>query len=66
MSTVQLSFLPDNETETVTVKRAAVPVAKVIDGRWCWLAFGTDEYRHEPELEAILLAAQARQQRRAA
>lgn len=66
MSTVvQLSFIPDNDVEP-RVNKPSVPVAKLIDGRWCWLVFGTDEYRHEPELEQILLAAQARQQRRAA
>jgi DNA adenine methylase len=32
----------------------------LIDGRACWLAFGTQEYRHEPELEAIYMAAQQR------
>jgi hypothetical protein len=51
--------LPDNEIAEPVVKRPSVPVAKLIDGRWCWLVFGTDEYRHEPELEAILLAALA-------
>ena len=62
----QLSFIPDNDREP-TVKKAAVPVAKCIDGRWCWLVSGTDEYRHEPDLEAILIAAQdARRQRKAA
>jgi len=62
----QLSFIPDNDREP-TVKKASVPVAKCIDGRWCWLVSGTDEYRHEPDLEAILIAAQdARRQRKAA
>ena len=36
--------------------RVALPVARLIDGRWCWLAFGTTEYQHEPALEQILLA----------
>jgi len=61
----QLSFIPDNDHEP-RAKRPSVPVAKLIAGRWCWLAFGTTEYVHEPELEAILLAALARQQRKAA
>ena len=56
MKTAQLSFLPDNDQEP-TVKRPSVPVAKLLNGRWCWLAFGTTEYQHEPELEQILLAA---------
>jgi hypothetical protein len=43
-----------------------VPVSKLIDGRWCWLVFGSNEYRHEPELEQILLAALAKQQQRKA
>lgn len=55
----QYSFLPDNDVEP-RVKHASVPVAKLIDGRWCWLKFGTTEYVWEPELEAILLAAQQR------
>ena len=62
----QLSFIPDNDREPVC-KRASVPVAKCIDGRWCWLVSGTDTYQHEPDLEAILIAAQdARRQRKAA
>ena len=36
--------------------RVALPVARLIDGRWCWLAFGTREYLHEPTLEALLLS----------
>ena len=36
--------------------RVAMPVARLIDGRWCWLAFGTTEYRHEPAMEQILLS----------
>jgi hypothetical protein len=58
-SVTQLSFLPDNDRERV-VTRPSVPVAKLIAGRWCWLKFGTEEYAWEPELERILLAAQAR------
>ena len=57
----QLSFLPDNDAHEPRVKRPSVPVAKLINGRWCWLVFGTEEYRHEPELEALLLAAQPQQ-----
>lgn len=65
MKTTQLSFLPDNGHERV-LARPSVPVCKYIDGRWCRLVFGTDEYRHEPELERILIAARAAQQRKAA
>jgi len=66
MRVLQLSFIPDNDVEP-RVRRPSVPVAKLIDGRWCWKAFGSDAYVHEPDLEAILLAAQhARQQRKAA
>ncbi len=54
----QLSFLPDNDREC-TIARPSVPVAKLINGRWCWKAFDRDEYVYEPELAAILLAAQA-------
>jgi hypothetical protein len=46
----------DNEREP-QVKKASVPVMKIIDGRACWLAFGTQEYRHEPELERMWRAA---------
>jgi hypothetical protein len=42
---------------TVQLRKASVPVAKLINGRWCWLMFGTNEYRHEPDLEQILLKA---------
>jgi hypothetical protein len=70
VSATQLSLLvdllPDNEIAEPTVKRPSVPVAKLIDGRWCWKAFGSDEYIHEPELEQILLAALTRQERRKA
>lgn len=59
MKVIQTSFLPDNDRER-TIARPSVPVAKLINGRWCWLKFGTSEYVHEPELERILLAAQAR------
>jgi hypothetical protein len=65
----QLALLPDvadNDLHEPTVKRPSVPVAKLIGGRWCWKRFGADEYRHEPELERVLLAALARQQRKAA
>jgi hypothetical protein len=60
----QLSFLPDNDHEPR--KRVSVPVAKLIDNKWCWLVSGTDTYQHEPELERILVAALARGQRKAA
>jgi len=56
----QLSFLPDNDHEPV-VKKASVPVAKLIDGKYCWLVAGTSEYKHEPELEKILLRHLAHQ-----
>lgn len=52
----QLSFLPDNDVEP-TVKRAAVPLVKLIDGRWCWKAIDGDDYVPAPELERVLLAA---------
>ncbi len=52
----QLTFLPDNERETVKA-RPSVPVAKCVGGRWCWLKFGTEEYVWEPELERVLLQA---------
>lgn len=64
MPITQHSFIPDNDIEP-RVKRPSVPVAKEIDGRWCWLVFGTDDYRHEPDLEAILLAAQPAQRKAA-
>jgi hypothetical protein len=60
---VQLSFLPDNEQEPV-VKRASVPLVKFVNGRWCWLEPGTNEYQPQPELEAALLAALARAEQR--
>jgi hypothetical protein len=67
MSVAQLSLLPDvladNDIEPV-VKRPSVPVAKRIDGRWCWKKFNEDVWVHEPELEQILLAKQ--EQRKAA
>lgn len=56
MKPAQLSFLPDNDHER-RVTKPSVPVCKLVDGRWCWLVFGTLEYRWEPELERILLAA---------
>lgn len=65
MSITQLSFIPDNDVEP-RVNKPSVPAAKCIDGKWCWLVFGTDEYRHEPALEAILLAALARNKQRIA
>lgn len=68
MSITQLSLLPDmpdNDIEPA-VRRPSVPVAKLIGGRWCWKAFGSEDYIHEPELEQILLAALATQARRKA
>ncbi len=59
MKIAQLSFIPDNDREPV-VKKASVPVALLIDGRWCWKSFDSDEYIHEPELERVLLTALAR------
>jgi len=37
--------------------RASVPVMRVIDGKACWLKFGTSEYVWEPELEKAWKAA---------
>lgn len=59
-------LLPDNELAEPVVKRPSVPVARLIDGRWCWLTFGTNDYQHEPALEAALLAALERRARRKA
>lgn len=63
----QLSFLPDtdNDHERV-IARPSVPLVKLIGEKWCWLISGTNEYRHDPELELLLLAAQARRARREA
>jgi hypothetical protein len=66
----QLALLPDlladNEIEPRLAK-PSVPVAKLIGGKWCWKAFDSDAYVHEPALEQILLPALAKQaQRRAA
>lgn len=52
----QLSFLPD----IAPTKREPQPLVKCINGRWCWRMIGSDDYRHEPELERVLLAAQRR------
>jgi hypothetical protein len=60
MKIIQHSFVPDNDRETVQPK-PSVPVAKLINGRWCWLQFGTNEYKHNPALEAILLGARQAQ-----
>ena len=60
MIVTQLSFVPDNDRERV-LARPSVPVAKYINGRWCWLEFGTNDYKHEPALEAILLGARVAQ-----
>ena len=66
----QLTLLPDlltdNDVPEPTVKRPSVPVAKLIDGCWCWKQFDSDEYIHEPDLEQVLLAALAKQTRRKA
>lgn len=36
------------------MKRSSVPVMQLDEaGRACWLEFGKDTYRHEPELERI-------------
>lgn len=51
----QHSFIPDNDVEP-RVKCPSQPVARFIDGRWCWKAFNEDRYQHEPELEQALLA----------
>jgi hypothetical protein len=59
-------LLPDNELREPMVKRPSVPVARLIDGRWCWKAFDSDEYIHEPALEQVLLAALERRTRRKA
>ena len=61
VAVVQRSFLPDNDVEP-RVRRPSVPVAKLIDGQWCWLKFGTSEYVHEIALEAVLLAARERRE----
>ncbi len=50
----QLSFLPDIEP------REEIPLVIYRDGRWMWRVVGSDEYRIEPELERILIAAQRR------
>lgn len=65
MKLIQHSFIPDNDVEP-QIKRPSVPVVKLIDGRWCWLVSGTDEYQHEPELEQILLVALSRHEQRKA
>jgi hypothetical protein len=56
MKVIQHSFVPDNDRET-TQPKPSVPVAKYIDGRWCWKRFGEDVWVYEPALEAILLGA---------
>lgn len=64
MTTVQLSFLPDNDQEPA-VKRASQPLVKFIDGHWCWKEIDGDRYLPNPELEAILLAAHTEQRKAA-
>lgn len=53
----QLSFLPDNDQPEPTVKRASVPLVKLIDGHWCWKQIDGERYEAQPELERVLLAA---------
>lgn len=53
----QLAFLPDNDTPEPTVKRASVPLVKLIDGCYYWKQIGSDRYELQPELERVLLAA---------
>jgi len=65
MNGVQLSFLPDNDQEP-TVKRASMPLVKLVHGRYLWKQIGSDEYEPAPELEAILLAALDRAEQRKA
>jgi hypothetical protein len=56
-----LADMPDNELAEPRVRRPSVPVVKLIDGKWCWLVTGTNDYQHEPELEQVLLAALVKQ-----
>ena len=49
----------DNDHER-QIAKPSVPVMQMIGGKACWLKFGTNEYVHEPELEAIYMAAQHR------
>lgn len=62
---------PDNDQVEPTV-RGSHPLVIMRDGRWLWYVLGSGlagapEYREEPELEQILLAALARTgERRAA
>lgn len=58
-------LLPDNDIEP-HVRRPSVPVARLINGQWCWLRFGTNDYQHEATLEQVLLAALSKQTRRKA
>jgi len=69
VSATQLALfadMPDNELPEPVIKRPSVPVAKLIDDRWCWKAFGSDDYVHEPALEQMLLAALAKTEQRKA
>lgn len=63
-TTIQLSFLPDNDVEP-TVRRTSQPLVKWIDGHWRWKQIDGDEYELAPELEAMLLAAQSEQKKAA-
>lgn len=49
------------------VKRASVPLIKLVNGRYLWKCIGSDDYAPEPELEQVLLGALAgRETRKAA
>jgi len=65
VTAVQLSFLPDNDVEPV-VKRASMPLVKLMNGRYHWKAIGSDDYEPAPDLERVLLAALARAEERKA
>ena len=57
---IQTSFLPDNDAEP-TVKRASVPLVRLVDGRYLWKAINRDDYEVQPDLERVLLSAIAQQ-----
>lgn len=58
--------LSDNDQPEPTVKRASVPLIKLIDGRYYWRVIGSDRYELQLELEQLLLAALKRGQERKA
>lgn len=58
--------IPDNDQPEPVVKRASVPLVKLIDGRYHWKAIDADRYELQPELERVLLAALERSQERKA